>query len=361
MRRLFYLFLFISLSINLLAQNKKSAISNNRRVKTTQVSKQSAPKVDIKQINNQLTAVFPINEHLNFHGVAIDCDAATFREKLTRIGFKYAYVWNGRYDKTRISGPIWKDKRDGLYVYPKNGKLITSINAGVSYTSRSEAEKDFKTALISIKEEFPSALVDYREFSNQDGRKHEQFCFRIISQETKHILGSVYLKFFTSAKKTDWSISLDYKDYSNCMETDNFKYGIYDLSNLAKPYCETCFARVDDNAITFKIRKDGKEKTVIAYAFDYQDLKKVLFQEQMSDYGKQEQLAIYLKHLQISSLPAICYTDYLFRGTNPKDEIFVPSSQQSGILGFGESLFHEYFGNHPTNSAKDAYGFYENY
>lgn len=365
MRRLFYLLLFISVSINLLAQNKKSTTFHSPTGKVVFVSKQSVSGENIEQINNCLAAVFPgANEHLSYHGVQMDCDAPIFRERLTtRLGFKYEYVWNGRYNKNIISGPLWKDRSAQLNVFiPKNGKQITGIGTGYHQTTnRALAERDFRAALVSVIEEFPKALVDYRVFNNQSDGKMEYFSFRIVSQETQHILGSIYLILRTSADKRQWSVRLNYIDYNNTMAADKIKYGVYDLSYLTKPYCNSCIARMDDNAITFKIQKNGMEKIVVAFADDFIKLKKILFQDQMSDYGKQEQLGIYLEHLYLDSLPAICYTNNVFDATNPQEFILMPSNDQGGIKGFGESLYHEYFGEHSTSLAKGAYGFYENY
>lgn len=348
MKKLMSLILFVSLCLPLMAQNSKTAAHES-----------------IQQVNDRLAAVFPTaNEHLSYHGVPMDCDAPKFRQRLTRIGFQYEYVWIGKYNKDRVIGPLWKGRTELLNVYvPKGSTLITGVGTGYYKTpNRALAEKDFRAALVSVMEDFPDALVDYREYGNSNDGKIENFHFRVVSKETKHILGTIVLVLRTTADKKYWTVTLTYIDYNNEMAYHKIKCGVYDLSYLAKPYCESCIARVDDNAITFKIRKNGKEKVVVALADDCTSLMKVLFQEQMSDYGKQEQLGIYLERLHLATLPSLCYTNYVFDAKeNPQQYILLPTGQQEGIKGFGESLFQEYFGGQPSKLARGAYGFYDCY
>lgn len=362
MKKLVNLILLTSLTIPLMAQNGKAAVHGNSKGKS-QPTAQFQESVLL--INERLTAVFPTaNEHLSYHGVPMDCDAPKFRERLTRIGFDYEYVWNGRYNKNKVIGPLWKDRSDLLNVYtPKGAKLLTGVGTGYYQTmNRALAEKDFRAALVSVIEDFPDALVDYREYGNQTDGKMEKFTFRVVSQQTKHILGTIDLVLRTSVDKKKWSVRLAYIDYNNEMVYNQIKYGLYDLSYLAKPYCESCIVRVDDCAVTFKIRKNGKEKVVIALADDCTALKKVLFHDPMSDYGKQEQLGIYLDRLHLATLPSLCYTNYVFNAKdNPQDYILLPSADLRGIKGFGENLYLEYFGGQPDKLAKGVYGFYNCY
>lgn len=365
------LILLMSIGLHLMAQHGKTTIHQTSKGKIVQATKQVhsqpakqvLPKENVQQINERLAAVFPVDEHFSYHGILMDCDAPKFRERLTRIGFQYEYIWIGKYNKNNVIGPLWKDRCASLNVYmPKNGKLLTGVGTGYYQTkNRALAEKDFRAALVSVMEDFPDALVDYREYKNKVDGEMEKFSFRIVSRETQHILGSVHLVLRTMSDKKEWSVRLVYSDYNNLMAAEKIKYGMYDLSYLTKPYCESCIARVDDDAITFKIRKDGKEKVVVAMTDDFVKLKQVLFKDQMSDYGKQEQLGIFLEHLHLATLPPFCYTNYVFDGANPQDYILLPYSEQSGIKGFGESLFLEYFGGQTAKLARGTYGFYENY
>lgn len=380
MKNVLMVVLAFGLSTSLFAQvHKKTVVKKTVVSKSTGLAKTASAKKNnssvismsaekIKSYNQKLTSVFPGGEHLTFKGVSFGETVKNFKEKMLFKGFSYPRVWGSAVDKRWIEGPFWNEEIRTLYVREriKNGP-VSSIEPNISFSNkdRAKAEKQFVDILNYIQNLYPNTVVDFRDIIGSSGARSESFSFRILSGSDKKILGSIYLDFISTTDKRYYN-NIQIYDYVSCMQSNGVNCGLYDLSYLVKPKYNSCILKIDDRFLTIKLNKNGKETTAVLNGDCYNNILKILFKDEMSDYGKQELFLNYLDKLNVEKNPSFFFAYSIGDGEGSYDissysiSTIYPTDESS-LMGFGRSMFNKYFGDKPERLAKGIYGFYDTF
>lgn len=254
--------------------------------------------------------------HLKYKGVSLGETIGDFRRKLKGMGM--TFISDNPNDAGFMSvenvGGALKNQ-DVSINYNSTQKSITSLSAYTFFRWWGDARPIFENILKEISQEYPDAIFDVWVFKNEYGSDIEKYCWKVLSDDKKYILGSVYVTIDKNEEDSHYSAEIKYCDYYNSMEADGIAFDDYDISSIMYPDYNYCSIYVDDDYLIFYPTKNNKTAMVVAGGDDRKNIIKIL----CSNLLKSEirpYLAGYLNSLPIFNDEYVCYTSSCF---NNKD------------------------------------------
>lgn len=254
--------------------------------------------------------------HLKYKGISMGETIGNFRRKLKGLGMEFNTDNPndaGFMSAWIVSGAL---KNQDLSInYNSTQKSITSLSVYTFFRWWGDARPVFENILKEISQEYPDAIFDVGVFKNEYGSDIEKYCWKVLSDDKKYVLGSVYVTINKDEDDPHYSAEIKYCDYYNSMEADGIAFDDYDISSIMYPDYNYCSIYVDDDYLVFYPTKNNKTAMVVAAGDDRKNIIKIL----CSNLLKSEirpYLAGYLNSLPIFNDEYVCYTSSCF---NNKD------------------------------------------
>lgn len=255
--------------------------------------------------------------HLNYKGISMGGTIDYVRYKLKCMGMRF--ISDNPKDDSYATAEFEKGILEGNYLtikYNKSSKSVSSFSISTFARIWEDAKPTFEKILKDISNDYPNALFDVGVFKNEYGSTIEKYCWKVLSDDNKYILGSIYVTLDKNSTDPHYCADIKYYDYYNSMEADNVGFEDYDISSVMYPDYDNCLMYIDDDYLILYPTKNGKTTMVVAQGEDRKKIIKLLDTKNVLKSDIRPYITSYLNSMPIYNDKYICLTNSCF---NNKD------------------------------------------
>mgnify|MGYP006874330143 CR=1 FL=1 len=277
--------------------------------------------IDVRDRGEQIN--YPIvsqDHHLTFQGVSLGSDPEDFirllRQKGQDLGLN-GNIPDGLSTGLSIGGYRIFDggiREDCGFLY----NLYASCTGFKSYE---EAKKICLDIAKKFDKAYPIHMKDEKVFRDESSDLMNICSWRIFSNDKKYYLGAITLgiTYSTQLYHSGYSIDIDYYDAFNLTQHDGISAGVFNISELATGFCQSCYLILDEDMLTFCVEKDGKQGVLYAYGADRSAILDYLNDASIDKVSKRNKLISYLRSIPFMDSDVPCGTALCFLGERKWD------------------------------------------